>query len=139
MNLNNFVIALFTLISWGVGSFTAKLATNRIGMKTVFWDMMGYFPTVVIYCLLVFKTKTFFNGDRLGIIFGILSGVIGSFGLIGFYTLLSKKEASTAVPMTAIYPALTAILAFIFLKEKLTIAKGIGIVLSTIALYLLSL
>lgn len=136
MALSNFIVALLTLISWGIGSFIAKLATNRIGTKTVFWDMLGYFPTVIIYCLLVFKTKSLFSGDRLGVIFGVLSGIIGSFGLIGFYILLSKKEASAAVPMTAIYPALTAILAFIFLKEQLTLAKGVGIVLSTIAFIL---
>jgi transporter family protein len=69
----------------------------------------------------------------------IIAGVLGSVGIISFYILLTKKDASSAVPLTALYPILTAILAIIFLKEKLTIVKSAGIVLAGIALYLLSL
>jgi transporter family protein len=80
-----------------------------------------------------------FEADKLGISLAILAGAIGSFGLIGFYFLLTRKEASIAVPLTAVYPALTAILAFVFLKEPLTPVKIAGISLSAVALYLLSL
>ena len=138
MDIRTFLIALLSLVSWGVGSFVAKLATNRIGEKTLFWDMLGYAPMVFIYCFLAFKTKDLFVANKAGIFFGLLVGVIGSLGFISFYILLTRKDASSAVPLTALYPALTAILAFIFLKEQVTIAKVIGIILSAIALFLLS-
>ncbi len=138
MNIETLTVALITFVSWGLGSFIAKLATNRIGEKSVFWDLIGYFPAVVIYSLIIFKAKSLFSADKIGIILAILSGVVGSFGLIGFYFLLTKKEASLVVPLTALYPALTAILAFIFLRESLTLAKITGIVLAMIAIYLLS-
>ena len=57
----------------------------------------------------------------------------------GVVDLLTKKEASYAVPLTALYPVLTAILAIIFLKEQLTVTKLFGIILSGAALFLLSL
>lgn len=141
MDLKTFIIALISLVSWGMGSFIAKLATNRIGERAVFWDMLGYAPVVVIYSIIAFKIKNLFSADinREGIILAILAGMIGSFGLVAFYFLLTKKDASNAVPLTALYPALTAILAFIFLKEKLTLIKAAGILLATFALYLLSL
>ncbi len=131
--------ALISLIGWGVGSFIAKLATNRIGEKAMFWDMLGYAPVVIIYCLITFRAKDIINIDRTGQLLGFLAGFIGSFGVIFFYLLLTRKDASSVVPLTALYPALTAILAIIFLKEPLTWIKGIGIVLSAIALVLLSL
>jgi transporter family protein len=137
MDGKNLGLALLVMIFWGVGSFVGKLATNRIGEKAVFWDLLGYAPAIILYSLIVFKSKELLGGDKMGIFYGILAGLIGSGGLIGFYILLSKKEASSAVPLTALYPALTAILAFLFLKEQLTVTKGVGIVLSAIALYLL--
>lgn len=128
-----------TFISWGLSFFISKMATNKIGEKSVFWDMIGYFPTVIIYSLIVFKARVLVTGDKTGIILGILSGFIGAFGLIGFYILLTKKEASTIVPLTALYPILTAVLAFIYLKESLTVAKIIGIILALAAIYLLNI
>ena len=41
-------------------------------------------------------------------------------------------------PLTALYPALTAVLAFIFLKESVTPTKIAGIIFSLVAIYLLS-
>ena len=76
--------------------------------------------------------------DKLGIGLALLAGAIGAFGLIGLYMLLTRAEASSAIPMTALYPALTALLAFIFLRETITVAKVTGIILSLIAIYLLS-
>jgi len=139
MSLDTLLIILITFASWGLGSFIAKLATNRIGEKSVFWDLIGYFPAVIIYSLIVFKTKSLFSANKTGVFLAILSGAVGSFGLIGFYILLTKKDASSVVPLTALYPALTAILAFIFLKESLTLTKIVGIILAMIAIYLLSL
>lgn len=138
MDLKTFLFALMSLLSWGVGSFISKLATNRIGEKAVFWDLVGYAPALIIYSLIAYKLKNIFYLDKTGIILAVISGIIGSFGLIGFYLVLTRKDASAAVPLTALYPALTAILAFIFLKESLTIAKVVGIILSVFALYLLS-
>ena len=131
--------AFISLLGWGVGSFIAKLATNRIGEKAMFWDMLGYAPVVFIYCLLAFRVKDVISVDRQGMILGLLAGFIGSFGVIFFYLLLTRKDASSAVPITALYPALTAILAIIFLKEPLTWIKAVGIGLSAVALILLSL
>jgi transporter family protein len=139
MDVKTFGIALMVLVSWGVGSFFSKLATLRIGEKSVFWDLIGYAPAIIIYTALTFKLKEVFSLDKIGIFWAIFSGAIGSFGLVGFYILLTKKDASTAVPLTAIFPALTAILAFIFLKEQLTLTKAFGIILSAVALFLLSL
>jgi transporter family protein len=139
MDGNIALIAFITLLSWGTGSFIDKLATNRIGMKTVFWTTVVYIPAVILYMLFFVKAKDLITADRLGIVWAIVSGIIGSIGFICFYLLLVRKEASTAVPLTALYPALTAVLAFIFLKETITIPKVTGIVLALVAIYLLSL
>jgi drug/metabolite transporter (DMT)-like permease len=59
--------------------------------------------------------------------------------LIGFDTLIAKKDAGVVTSITAMFPALTAVLSFIFLKEEVTPLKVVGIVLSCVAVFLLAL
>lgn len=139
MNGDTIFLATLSLFGWGLGAFFSKLATNRMGESSVFWDIIGYVPIVVLYSLFAFKAKEIFNGDKMGIIYGLLAGGIGAVGLIAFYLLIAKKDAGVATSVTAMYPALTAVLSFIFLGEQLTITKAIAIVLASASLFLLAL
>ena len=140
MDKATIIITAITFVSWGVGSFIAKLSTNRIGEQAVFWDIIGYLPPIVIYSIITFKLKNlFYQTDGIGIGLGIIAGIIGSFGLIGLYVLLNRAEASRMIPLTALYPVLTVILAIIFLHESITLPKTAGIIFSLVAIYLLSL
>ena len=95
-------------------------------------------PAVILYSLIVFKLRNLLQVDKKGAGLAFLAGAIGSIGLIGFYILLSRHEASRIIPLTALYPALTAILAIIFLHESINLTKIIGSILSLVAIYLLT-
>lgn len=141
MDLTTFLIVTGVFLSWGVSSFIAKLATNRIGAQSVFWDRLTHAPIVIILSLIIFKLENILRAariDKFGVGLAALAGIIGSLGLIGYYILLTREEASIIVPLTALYPALTAVLAIIFLHESLTPTKLLGIILSLIAIYFLS-
>ena len=138
MNKSTFLLFLMTFVSWGVSSVFAKLAANRIGDRSVFWDMVGYVPIIAVYCLVAFKGVNLFHGDRMGILLAGLAGLIGSFGAIGFYMLVTRGDASIMVPLTALYPALSVVLGIFFLGEGLTFYKSAGIVMSLAAIYLLN-
>jgi transporter family protein len=139
MDLGTFMLAMLCMAGWGVGSFVSKLATNQIGEKAIFWDVIAYIPIVAIYCFYAFKANLLEAGNKSGIMLGLLGGALGAVGYIVFYILISKKEASSMIPLTALYPALGAMLAIIFLKESITPLKIGGIVLSIIALIMLSI
>jgi bacterial/archaeal transporter family protein len=139
MDKMNWVLALLSMVAWAIGSLLAKLATNRIGEKAVMWDMVGYVPGIIIFGLILFKNQDVVHVEKWGLTLAMLAGFVGSLGALFFYILLSKRDASVAVPITALYPALTAILAFIFLREQLTAIKVVGIVMSAVAMVLLSL
>lgn len=138
MNLKTFLIIIITLVSWGVGSFIAKLAANRINTQSAFWDVLGYAIAIIVYSLAVFKFSNLIRGDKVGVTLAFLSGLVGSFGLIGFYWLMSHKGASITAPLTSLWPALTVILAILFLHESVNTTKLLGIILSLVAIYLLS-
>lgn len=132
------LVVIGTFVSWGVGALIAKFAANRIGTQSVFWELVGYVPAILIFSLTVFRLRNLVGGDRVGIGLAMAAGAIGSLGAVGFYFLLTRAEVSTIAPLTALYPALTAVLAFIFLRESITPVKAFGIVLSLVAIYLLS-
>jgi hypothetical protein len=50
----------------------------------------------------------------------------------------SCGPACIVVPLTGPYPALTAVLAILFLREGVTVPKVLGIAVSMVAVYLLS-
>jgi len=98
-----------------------------------------YVISVLIYAVIVYKPAVLLAGDKIGIWLAIGAGVAGGIGGIAFYFLMTTKDASIVAPLTAVYPALTAILAFIFLHEQLTFVRVVGIILATMAVVLLSL
>lgn len=138
MDKSIFLWTIITLFSWGIGSFFDKLATNKIGERTLFFSFVSYSFFVILYCLFTYKFKNLLNSEKSGIGIAILAGLISTFGMIGFYKLLTRGEASSVIPLTALYPAVTAVLAFIFLRESITMTKILGIIFSLVAIYLLS-
>lgn len=119
----------------------SKLAANRIGTQSIFWDLLGYIPMILIYSFFAFKLKNLFSvfqTDKMGIILAFLAGLIGSIGVISFYYLMTKSEASVVTPLTALYPALTVVLGIVILHEGITLTKLAGVILSLVAIFLLS-
>jgi len=139
MDQKTLFLILIVLIGWGGGAILEKFATNRLGANPViFWNVVGYAIVSVIFVLFLLKPQELFAKDPMGIVWALVSGVVGAIGGIAYFMLLANKDASMVVPATAIYPAVTAVLAFIFLRESLTLTKIIGIILATVAVYLLS-
>lgn len=141
MNTETLFFVILAFLGWGIGAFLSKLAANRIGTQSIFWDLLGYIPMILIYSMFAFKLKNLFSQfqtDKMGIILAFLAGLIGSIGVISFYYLMTKSEASVVTPLTALYPALTVVLGIIVLHEGVTISKMLGIFFSLLAIYLLA-
>jgi uncharacterized membrane protein len=77
-------------------------------------------------------------GSRMrGSILAFAAGVLACIGNIAYYSVLnSGAKAATVVPLTAMYPLVTVLLAVILLKEKLNRIQLSGVVLSLLAIYL---
>lgn len=139
MDLTSILLVVFVFIAWGLDAFCAKLAANRISSQSSFWYALAFAPPILTYSLVLYGLRGLALESRSGIALALLSGALGGIGMIGFHILISRTAASTAVPLTGLYPALTAMLAILFLREGVTVPKLLGIVLSMLAVYLLSL
>ncbi len=68
----------------------------------------------------------------------VIAGLFGGAGYLFFVKALEQGKASIVIPLTALYPAITAIIALVVLREKISFYQGIGILLAIVASILLS-
>ncbi len=61
---------------------------------------------------------------------GVLSAVCGALGLLTFYLALDRGNASLAVPVIGMYPAVVAVASVLFLDERLSGLRVAGVVLA---------
>ena len=76
---------------------------------------------------------------RIEIAVGILAGITNGLGAWFLFTALEKgAKASIAVPLTALNPIVTILLALAFLAEKLTTVQSVGVLMAIAAGVLIS-
>jgi transporter family protein len=55
-----------------------------------------------------------------------------------FYVLLRVAPASIVVPLSALYPVVTVVLAYFFLHEDLSLPRVAGVACALVAIWLLT-
>ncbi len=134
--MNYIILSLITLFAWGLWGIFQKLSTNYY--KWYEYYIFSTLFALLLSILLFFNFKKDINLKFEGLPFLILATLTGATGFITFYLALSKEKASIIIPLTSLYPAVTAILSSFFLKEKINIYGYMGILLAIIAILLLS-
>jgi len=128
--------SLVAVVFWGMMGLLQKLTTNYISADSVLiWDRVGYL--VLLPWLL---GTTHLNNMGLGdILIGTLDGIANALGAWFLYASLENgAKASVAVPLTALYPLLTVLLAVLFLGETPRPLQWLGIALAVVAGVLMS-
>jgi transporter family protein len=131
-----YLSVILTILFWGVGACSGK-AVLEDGSPIYIYLLEASGTLTVAGCVsLLFREETravvrHFSG--WGYLFGILWGL----GTVTFIVALKHKPASIVVPLTALYPLTTAVLAIAFLGEPLTMKTGAGIACAILAAVLL--
>ncbi|MBW6515065.1 MAG: EamA family transporter [Candidatus Cloacimonetes bacterium] len=128
------IYALITMFFYGLWAFFPKLATLYLPTKEILIYQIIGILAVGFIALLSSKQRLQFNS--LGLLFAILGGAAGLIGTLFFLKSLAIGKTYVVVTLTALYPIITIILAFIFLRESLTLKNAIGVVFAFIAMYL---
>ena len=132
------VYALLALLLWGAWGAVLKLASrNMVWQQLYFYSGLATITAVVVVGLL--NAHSVLSVGKLDAVIAVVAGVFGTLGYIFMVkSLEAGGDASIVVPLTALYPAVTAVIAFTVLSEKPTLEKIVGIVLAIVAVYLLS-
>ncbi|QEC48495.1 EamA family transporter [Baekduia soli] len=117
------VIYILALAGLGI---TSKYALRELKWHhLIFWSGVGY--VVLVIGLLIFgQTSVQWTAGSGWAALGAAAVITA---LFMFFVALSTGEASKVVPISAGYPAVTVILAALFLSEGITVAKALGVVL----------
>ncbi len=129
-------LSLIAVALWGVVGLLQKTTTNRISADAVLiWDRVGY---VILLPFLIKGIHLSHVGPK-DILIGILDGITNSLGALFLYlSLESGAKASIAVPLTALYPLLTVLMAMLLLGERVGRLHMVGIILAVVAAVLMS-
>ncbi|MEM4397373.1 MAG: DMT family transporter [Candidatus Woesearchaeota archaeon] len=142
--------SIFAFISWGVYFFLISLVSKNLlnlGISKLNSAITLFFLTglltnfnLIFYSFLkeknnLFKTKLEKN---IWLIF-IINFFLYNIAWIAVNYGISLDYVSIIAPISSLYPAITVLLAFFILKEKLVLNKKIGIILTILAIFLISL
>jgi transporter family protein len=128
--------ALLCMIAWGAWGFIAKLGADRIAPGPL--QILATAGTLPLALLAFVQLRMRLEKDARGIAYGILNGVLSGIGLLAYYAAASRGKVSVVGPVTSLYPLLTVLLAFIFLRERLNRVQAVGVALSLVAIAIFS-
>lgn len=129
-------LILITILGWGIGSYFYKTANSNIHPMMVSIIVTAFYVLWDTFAFAVIPFNKTINST--GIIYTLLGAFFMGAGSLAYFFALRDGQAGTTTVLTALYPAVTVILAAIFLKEPLTIKSGIGIALALASFFLLS-
>ena len=126
---------LFSMFAWGVFLTVYSVAVSKSN-----W----YIPALLANIFLAFFTLAFGHKEinfRLAEIPRIvfLIGVFESIGFLAFSGGLLLELTAVVAPIGATFPAVTVVLAFVFLRERLLKSQAVGVAAIIAALVILSL
>lgn len=132
---------IFALLSAFFAGITAVL--SKVGIKNVNSDLGTAIRTIVVFVfawLMVFVVDVW--GDITSItsktlIFLVLSGLVTGASWLCYFKALKLGDVNKVAPIDKSSTVLTMILAFVFLGEKITILKGICIILIGLGTYMM--
>jgi transporter family protein len=122
------VPAVTALVVWGIVGVLQKLGSNRIDASSLLiWVTVGY---IVVLPLILWRIASW-DLSPAALLLGVAAGCVNGLGTwLLFGSLGRGAKASVAIPLTALYPAVTVILAFIFLAERLSPHEWLGVALA---------
>ena len=130
--------SLMTICMWGAWGFLEKLASRSVNPRNVL--LLASIGGILVFpiFLAIFHKHFKFTWHNVDYYYAVIGGIAGVLGGLFFYWAISVGEKSRVATVTAMYPIVIVILAWLFLKEPLTIQKVAGIAFAVLGISLLA-
>lgn len=128
---------LGTFIFWGLWGFLPKITVRYLSPVSaiVFESLAGLPVALIVLATLKFRPDL----HPKGVLLATLTGVLGILGALFYLIAVRRGQASLVASFTAVYPALTIVLAMLFLGERLVLRQWLGVGLALVAMLLVAL
>src|SRR3970040_2104665 len=126
--------AMGTFLFWGLYGFFPKITIRYISpLSTIFYEaLIGIPVAMVVLAVLKFKPDV----HPTGILLASLTGLLGNLGALSFLFAVRKGQVGLVSAFTALYPALTILLAMLLLGERLELRQWVGVGMAMVAMLL---
>lgn len=129
-------LSCIAIVLWGFVGLFQKLGTNRISARSLLVWLMAGFLILLPWFL---RKDGLLALRRQDLVIGLLGGLTNGMGSWFLFASLEEgAKASVAVPLTAMYPLVTVLLAKFVLQEILTGWQWAGIGLALLSGVMLS-
>lgn len=127
--------AFIAFVLWGLWALFPKLTTSYIDPRSaLFFQALGAFGVaLVVLATLGFRPQV----DARAVPLALLTGVLGMSGGIAYLYAISRGPAMLVSVLTALYPLLTVVLAWLFMGETVSGRQWLGIVLAMVSIALI--
>ena len=137
------VYSLFAAVIWGCAPIFDKYAMQHLEPRIaiIVRNTIVFFATLPILVVSFndIRLEASQLTSKLVVVLGIAGILGGVIGLLLYTKALKLMEASRVVPICSTYPLFAMIMAWIFLGEKLTLAKLGGTLMVILGIFLISL
>jgi drug/metabolite transporter (DMT)-like permease len=135
-NRKIYLLMILSTFFWAGAFIAGKLSVPFIPAFTLTF-LRFLIATTILYFVVKYKDKSNYTLTRKDIPIFLFTGIIGMFGYhIFFFTSLKYTTAINSSVIGATNPIITTILCIIFLKDKITFKRTLGIILSFTGVFL---
>lgn len=125
---------VFTAFFWGLGGIFSRGSLRKIPYNIALFIFGLSILTFYFIAWIIWGTK-FPEGNYL---IPIISEFSATLGYIFFYIALSKKGASSVVPITSSYIIISTLIGKFILKNEITLKQGIAVIFIIIGILIIS-
>ena len=137
MGYGPILLAVVTMIAWGLWAIFARLATDSILPETAMGISYAVGTLVAVtYIAAMRKVPATVVYD--GLFYAALAGIASAAGGIALYAALARGDAAIVTTISALYFVVAAVIAVVFLEESLQTTDTAGILLAGIAITLIA-
>lgn len=135
--INDVIAGILIAILYGVGTFFAKIVSEKDPF--IQWIVVNIVGILLTILIVIKDPQRLWQIQGKILVYAVISAVMVVLGSLLLYYALNRGRASIVVPLSSMGPAITTVLAVLFLGEHLSINQILGIVLVILGVILISL
>ncbi len=121
-----FVLAIIVAMFWGSAGIFAKYSTPRLGVARVALLIAAVEGPMYALAFIVWNQSIHVSVQDA--LLAVSSCLVGVIGYLCFFESIMEGQVAIAGTISAAYPALTVLGAFLILSESLTLVQSVGVV-----------
>jgi transporter family protein len=127
---------LLAMVAWGVWSVVAEVATDHVSPEVAMVVSYATGAAIAFGYVLTRPASVEFSTRGLGL--AALAGVFAGVGAVAFYVGLDRGSTGVVTTVSALYFAVAAVLAVVFLNESASLRTVAGVATAGVAVWLLA-